>query len=524
MNITEEIGTDLVPETTGAPVSAPILGYGQVPKPQKPPIPIPFTGTDAKFALLALVCGYFFIWLIHPFALGFGVTLFTFCFCAVTLLYQKRRNLSVPKQSYIWLTLTLLSSLNFSIFSNIYLQFLNFLFLMCCAVYWVAVLTSGRIEKSLGNYFLPDMINQFFKVPFGNFGCAAKIIKESSAKNKKSKVMLASLCGALAIIPLVCIVTALLIQADEAFQTVMQQITAVIGQQFVNFLLRLLPAFLVGSYLFGLLYGNIEKRGTDRITAEKALSFSQRCKKFPAAASITALCILCAVYLLFFGTQTVSLFSAFLNQRPDGITYAEYARRGFFELCQIVFINLGVMAVSAAFTAQGDREHKIMRVVNVVLSVQTLLLIATAISKMIMYIDRYGLTQKRVYTSCFMIMLFLVFCIIILAQFKKIPFTKSIVLSFIIGFLILCYANVDGIIAKYNIDRYQNGTLQTLDVMMLYQAPDASKPYALELYQQVKDSKVKGELREFLQGQNKNYGPFQEMSLQQFWARSHDIK
>lgn len=523
MNISEENGTNLVPKTTGAPVLPSTLCCEQVNNRICQKVPVPFTNSDAIFALLTLLSGYLFVWLINPLNLGFGVTLFTFCFCSMTLMYMRNQGISSSRKSNCWLAIVSLSAVNFSIFSNETLQFLNFLFLMGCTVYWVAVLSSTRLEKSLGGYFVPDMVNQLFNVPFRNFGCAAKVLKGSAVKNKKSKMLLASICGALAVIPLICVVLSLLIQADEAFQTVMQQITANVGEQVITFLLRLLPAFLVGSYLFGLLYGNIHRRHVDTITAEKAACFSKKSKRFPTAASVTALCLLCGVYLFFFGTQTASLFSAFSHQHPAGITYAEYARRGFFELCKVVFINLGVMMVSSFFTA--PTHNKAMRIINVVLSVETLILIITAISKMVLYIDRYGLTQLRVYTSWFMILLFLVFCILIVSQFKKIKLTKDIVLVFIVCFMALCYANVDGNIVKYNIERYQNGTLQTIDVNMMYQAPDASKAYALELYHKAENPTLKQELKIFLndtkQRDTKNQ-PFWEMNLQRITAYSLD--
>jgi len=525
MNITEENGTNLVPNTTGAPVLPSTLCYGQVNNPIREEVPVPFTNLDAIFVLLTFLSGYLFVWLVNPFNLGFGVTLFTLCFCSMTLLYMRSQGMPSTKQSNCWLAIILLSSINFSLFSNETLQFFNLIFLMGCTAYWVAVLSSTRLEKSLGRYFVPDMVNQLFKVPFCNFGCSTKILKRSAVKNKKSKVLLASLCGALVAIPLICVVLSLLIQADQAFQTVMQQITANIGEQVITFLLRLLPAFLVGSYLFGLLYGNIHKRYVDTITAEKSTRFSQKCKRFPTAASITALCLLCGVYLFFFGTQTAGLFSAFSNQHPDGITYAEYARRGFFELCKVAFINLGVMTVSSFFTASTD--NKAMRVINVILSVETLILITTAISKMVLYIDRYGLTQMRVYTSWFMILLFLVFCILIVSQFKKINLTKDIILVFIVCFMVLCYANVDGNIVKYNIDRYQKGTLQTIDVSMMYDAPDASKPYALELFQKTDNAQLKQELKIFLNdSKQRNFEnqPFWEMNLQRMMANRLDFE
>lgn len=519
MNTTEENGAFSAPATTGVPVLPETLRYGQTPIPRKLVIPVPFNNTDSLFALLFLVCGYLFVWLITPESLGFGVTLFTAAFCTVTLLYLKNRGIPVPGRSHFWLALTLLSSVNFSLFTNVSLQFFNFLFLMGCAVYWVAVLTSGRMEKELGAYFLPDMVNQLFKVPFLNFGCAARIIKGTAVKNKKSKIFLASLGGALAVLPVFCIVLSLLMQADGAFQDLMQRITNDVWEHIVNFLLRLLPAFLTGSYMFGLLYGNIQKRRVDSITAEKSAKFSEKCKIFPSAAAVTALVLLCALYLVFFGAQTAALFSAFSGQGPQGITFSEFARRGFFELCQVALINFGVMIFSSVFIRTEEGEFRIVRMMQVFLSAETLLLIASALSKMILYISRYGLTPKRVYTSWFMMVLAAVFIIIIISRFKKINLTRNIVLTFAMFFLLLCYANVDGMIIKYNIDRYQSGTLKTVDVDMLYGAPDAAKPYVLELYRNVNDRQLKTELETFLLGQDEFESSFQEMNLQKLTAR-----
>ncbi|WP_444660005.1 DUF4153 domain-containing protein [Caproiciproducens sp. R2] len=518
MNIAEENGTASVPVTTGAPVLPSTLGYGQIPAAKRSEIPIPFTGTDTLFALLFLVCGYLFVWLITPECFGLGVTLFTAAFCTLVLLYLKNRGKPVPKNSWFWLALVVLSSVNFSLFTNVSLQFLNFLFLMGCAVYWVAVLTSGRMEERLGACFMPDMVNQLFKIPFLNFGCASKIIRRSAVKNKKSRVLLASLGGALAALPVLWIVLSLLMQADGAFQALVKQFSADVGTHIVNFLFRLLPAFLTGSYLFGLLYGNIQKRRADSITAEKAAKFSEKCRVVPTAAAVTGIVLLCILYLIFFGAQTASLFSAFSGQGQNGLTLAEFARRGFFELCKVATINFAVITFSSVLIRREEGEFRLMRAIHIFLSTETLLLIASALSKMILYIARYGLTPKRVYTSWFMAVLAVIFVLIIVSRFKKINLARSIVLTCAVSFLILCYANIDGRIVRYNIGRYQSGTLETVDVGIMYGAPDAAKPYALELYRNTKDASLKKDLENFLRDQNPQKIEFQQMNLQKWTA------
>ena len=59
----------------------------------------------------------------------------------------------------------------------------------------------------------------------------------------------------------------------------------------------------------------------------------------------------------------------------------------------------------------------------------------------------------------------------IVAQFRRVNLAKALVLAFSICFLLLCYSNVDGLIARYNIGRYQAGTLDSVDLEALYATP-----------------------------------------------------
>ena len=65
-----------------------------------------------------------------------------------------------------------------------------------------------------------------------------------------------------------------------------------------------------------------------------------------------------------------------------------------------------LVTVRALTLKDGER---VMRVFSVLLSLETLLLIVTALSKMVLYISQYGLTRLRIFASCTMIVLFLIF-------------------------------------------------------------------------------------------------------------------
>ncbi len=262
----------------------------------------------------------------------------------------------------------------------------------------------------------------------------------------------------------------------------------------LEFLLRLLPAALVGCYFFGMFYGNLQKRFVAVRGKEDVEKAREKRRKLPPAMTVTVLALLTGVYLLFFGAQAATLFSAFAGVRPEGLTYAEYARQGFFELCGVAMINLAVLGGVRLFTVKkGEKPVRPLVVFSVLLSAETLLLIVTALSKMVLYIQQYGLTLLRVYTSWFMVLLFIVFAIVIVAQFRKLTWPRHWCSPFPC-FLLLCYSNVDGLIARYNIGRYQAGTLDSVDLEALYATPEASLPYVKELYQETDDPALRAGL------------------------------
>ena len=98
------------------------------------------------------------------------------------------------------------------------------------------------------------------------------------------------------------------------------------------------------------------------------------------------------------------------------MTYAEYARHGFFELCAVTAINLAVIFAAKLLSQEG--RGKLLRIEVILLSVFTLALTVIDLSKMVLYIQSYGLTRLRIYTSIFMVFLFIVFLIILLRQVR----------------------------------------------------------------------------------------------------------
>ena len=205
-----------------------------------------------------------------------------------------------------------------------------------------------------------------------------------------------------------------------------------------------------------------------------------------------------AVYVLFFISQWKYYLSAFTGKLPVETSYAEYAREGFFQLCAVAVINLlVVIAVSLFMKRKGEKPSVPQRILSVAVSVSTLVLIATALAKMVMYIDCYGLTHKRVYASWFMAVLAALFVIIAVKQFvHRLP---VIALSFamcVISFAFLVFADADTVIAEYNVDRYIEGSLDNVDINNLTDLGDSALPALIRLGKHL-DEQLSTDIRDY---------------------------
>lgn len=451
------------------------------------------TRGDGLFAVLILFCGFLYCNLIKINSLGMGVTIFAVLFCTETLIYLWKGGFRQTRESLIYLAIIAVSAANFSLFDNLILKGFQFIFLSACVIYWICVTTNNRLEKKLSIYVLGDLINQVIILPFSNLTRCFEEILHLTIRNQKGKGFLKGLIGIIFMLPVLILVVNLLINADAAFEGLVNRLQFTLSDSVVTYLVQIIVGIPVACYLYGLIYGNVCEKKTGLETLESINQKAAALKFASGTAVYSGLTMLNLVFVIFFVSQLSYLFSAFGGVLPGAMTYAEYARRGFFELCAVSGINLAVIIVSHGITKR--EKEKVLHIETVALCLFTIMLIITALSKMGMYIGYYGLTQLRVFTTWFMVLLLVLFFIIAIRQFRVFNGTKVAAVSFLILFIALSYSNVDGMIAKYNIDRYQNGTLKNVDVEALSQLSDAAIPYLYELYQDTEDLSQKANIR-----------------------------
>jgi hypothetical protein len=87
--------------------------------------------------------------------------------------------------------------------------------------------------------------------------------------------------------------------------------------------------------------------------------------------------------------------------RASGLTYAEYARDGFFQLVAVVGLVLPLLLVT--HWVQGEKVGAAFKALAVVQVALVLVILASALQRMALYRAEYGLTHLRLYTTAFML-------------------------------------------------------------------------------------------------------------------------
>lgn len=439
-----------------------------------------FSRLESSYVYILLALGFCFIRFVVSNTTGFITTIFFMGTAFACLLYLKKSNYRLYKNHILMFCLVLLFSLVFSITANDFIKFLNIIFLLLSGIYWVYSVCSEN--RKIERYFFFHMLKAVFVMPFASFVKPLQILTSTSKQSKFAYNIKLALLGLVVTIPFTLIITSLLTRVDSGVEVLLTAVFGNISEFIIILAIQFIIGIPVAFYLFGLLYSNTNKLKAEVLPDAECEKTIERARLFPNLVMYSAVTPICILYTMFFALQLRYFTSAFNGILPGAYSYAEYARKGFFELFAIAVINLIIILIINFLSKQsGEKKPAALKVYSVLLSVFTILLIATAISKMIMYIGNYGLTQLRVYTTWFMVLLTVIFVMIIIKQFKyNFNFVKHTVAAFVLLFGVLCFSNVDGHIAEFNIEMYQAGYFNELDVAALCNLSDDGLVYVLK--------------------------------------------
>lgn len=443
-------------------------------------------------AWVAFALGFLFTHFAAPYFGGVWGGIFWAAFGILIAVYAKKSGKALTKFHIVMLSAAELFCLVPLFSAN---RFINFLAACYSFALYFYLLNAVSGADPFGRHFVGDFFKSLLVRPFGEL-FRQPVFAFSIFKGKgRSKNILYAIIGIIIAIPLTVVVMMLLMSSDDTFNNIMNGFAEFLPDLSFSLIGEILLAVPVAMYIFGALF-SVKKPAAEHFGTPEY-------RFLPPVVSYFAVSPICVFYLFYIIIQ-IGNISQVLGGNGE-ISYSDFARKGFFELCAIAVINLAVIVLIQTFSKRSadDKMPKAMRVYGVVLSALTLGIIATALIKMFMYINEYGMTLMRTYTSWFMILLAAIFILLIVFQFRDYKIWKALFAAFTVLFAVLCFGNFEGNIAAYNISAYQSGTLATLDVdQFSNELGTAAVAPAYELYKNCDDVILTQKLKQFIENES----------------------
>lgn len=205
------------------------------------------------------------------------------------------------------------------------------------------------------------------------------------------------------------------------------------------------------------------------------------------------------LFWIFLAVQLSYFFGNLPSVAGSGMTFAEYARRGFGEL-SVVASFTAILIIVAERYGKIDERQRLLRTITLLVIVAVYLLLVSAFHRVSLYEEAYGYTTARLYAQAYMI----VVAISLVALVREVMTTFELPRLFLrawmtaaLTFVVLIYWNHQAWIANRNIDLYAStGKLDTVYLTrdlsadaiptIVRRLPTLSEPAKSQLTQAVK--------------------------------------
>ncbi len=472
---------------------------------------------ETKILMAVLVLSFLFIELIVLGGWGISVCIFVPAYYSIAIVYAKMQGIKMNKLKTGLLIPIALVTICFGIYNNTVLRFFNILLLYGLVMLQTSYMFETEVYKPLSSLFFVDIFHTGVVVPLANLTGAGEVVKHqfSGEAQGKMKVLFKVILGCVIAVPFLLVVIALLTSSDAAFEAVIRLAVDNFSYNSKEWITKGILTVLFFFPIYGLFYGVKNKK---KYFVSREDSYSA--EVIDPVISFTFITLLISVYLTYCLSQFAYFISAFKMLLPEGFTFAEYARRGFFELVPLSLINFGVILGLKHLTKSTNSGFgiRIKKAYIAFISLFTVFLIISALSKMMMYIASYGLTLWRVYTSWFLVLMLIFYIIVLIKEFmKQIDLMKGLFISFLVMFLGLNFVNVDRLIARYNVNLYQVSQEKGIDIKALYQLSSSAAGEVSRLTQD-QDPYIAVEAKSLLEHYALNPNRWQWMTLASYQA------
>jgi hypothetical protein len=411
-----------------------------------------------------------------------GVSYFVFIVVFYSLFFWRFKSFLFSHQrlGYLVMIAIWLLAAGYYLYDTTFFYALNILVIPALVIFHLALVTSPKKIEWSSLYFIYYIGHRLFdgiRYSALFLNNMANLFKKSS-NQEYVNVWKKILIGVLISVPFLFIILNLLIEADAQFERLISVIPDLLNFR-AEYVIRLA---IVLIYTFGFF-------GFMQVLLQKNINFVQKERTLKPIVmdgiiTMTVLLLLDLVYVLFVAVQFKYFFSDTLG---DGFTYAEYARRGFFELLFVTLINLTVTTFVINFTKsiQGILKQTI-RLALTVLVLSSGVLLVSAIMRMTMYEDAYGFTFTRVLAHSFMVLLMVIFAYtLVKIWLEKLSLFHFYFIASLIYYVGINVVNLDKIVVDQNISRFER--TGKIDIHYLNNLSSAGTLGLIELYEQNPD-------------------------------------
>lgn len=255
--------------------------------------------------------------------------------------------------------------------------------------------------------------------------------------------------------PFLLVFGALFVSADAAFAALVRDLVHIDFELLTSHIVLFAACAWLGTgYLRGLSTGTAVP--LDVLPRRPTLGITE---------VTTALTVINLLFLAFVVVQFRYLFAGdALVQLTADLTYAEYARRGFFELVAAATLVLPLLlAGDWLLTRERRRDDQLFRLLSGVTIALVLAVAASALQRLRLYLTGYGLTESRFYAAVllFWTVVLLIWFAVTVLRGRRDAFAFGGLVAAYATIALLFVANPDAIIVRTNIARATGGATDT---------------------------------------------------------------
>lgn len=449
---------------------------------------------------ISLVLGVLFDYFFYGKILGLAFPVYVLLIIGGLFAISRLSKQQINKGA-LWL-LTPLAFISVMVFvrSSLLLSFLNVMAVLALLLLLTEVTWGKRLKNFLVSDFLKIIFTPLhFVLPF--FRTVTSLFSPPKISTDQ-KVITHVVKGVLMTMPVLFVFLALFSSADLIFQKYISDLGSIHLNPELIFrcvLVSLAASALIGAYA----YTFRDKNEQDSASGQTIKHTVGRIEGSILLGSVNVL------FLIFILIQLTYLFGGESNITAQGFSYAEYARRGFFELITVAVISLILLFAAEKYVVKKAVNHTLwFKILSSFLVFQVLIIMTSAFIRLSLYEQAYGFTTLRLYSHAFIVLLAVVLCLLLYKIHRDTranSFALRVFVAVIMFLVAMNFLNPDAFIARRNIERFES--TGKLDTYYLGYLSDDAVPAMVEFFSDLEDGDTKNYIADELYGRIQNDNP-----------------